>query len=155
MQYFFDVSPFSERNLVILITDHLPDEQAINDSLIELSSHDLRLFPIYLGSETSLQGLEELACDNKGFLIRGPKNNQSYPTVMKDFFAYLTEGLEISNPIWSPAYEDALQFGTIVTVMMPAYDSTPYKRLIGVVGLDVTLNYLEENLAADDIDYAF
>ena len=74
---------------------------------------------------------------------------------MKSFSAYLSKGMNITNPIWSPVYEDALQFGTIITVAMPAYDYTPHKRLVGVVGLDVTLDYLEGNLAAEGIDYAF
>lgn len=74
---------------------------------------------------------------------------------MKEFSVYLSEGIEIKKPIWSPIYEDALEYGTVVTVAMPVYKNSPLKRLVGVVGLDVTLNFLKESLGMYDVNFAY
>ena len=65
---------------------------------------------------------------------------------MDDYTRYFSEGTNATLPLWSPIYLDAFGFGSIVTVVMPVYklDEVRQKNLlIGVAGLDVTIDYLK------------
>lgn len=48
------------------------------------------------------------------------------------------------RPVWSPVYADATGKGLVATVAMPAYDQQG--SLIGVAGLDITLNEIARNI---------
>ena len=64
---------------------------------------------------------------------------------MNDYTRYFSEGLNVTLPMWSPIYFDAFGFGEMVTVVMPIYkiDDLQKNLLIGVAGLDVTIEYLK------------
>ena len=65
---------------------------------------------------------------------------------MDDYTRYFSEGINATLPLWSPIYLDAFGFGPMVTVVMPIYkvDKEYHKNvLIGVTGLDVTIDYLK------------
>lgn len=51
----------------------------------------------------------------------------------------LTQGLNVSQPSWTSIYEDAFDFGWMITGVMPSFDSQTGK-LIGVTGLDIPIN---------------
>ena len=88
-----------------------------------------------------------MACDSKGILVHDSNISKYYVEAMDDYTRYFTEGLHANKPLWSPIYLDAFGFGLMVTVVMPAYivnSSTSKTTLIGVAGLDVTLEYLQQ-----------
>ena len=47
-------------------------------------------------------------------------------------------------PVWSPVYQDATGLGLVTTIAVPVYDKS--KQLIGVVGLDLTLDEISKNI---------
>lgn len=59
-----------------------------------------------------------------------------------------SSGAEIA-PTWVPVYLDATGLGLVTTVALPVYD--PGDQLLGVVGLDVTLDEVSANLQATKI----
>ena len=50
----------------------------------------------------------------------------------------------IPVPVWSPVYQDATGLGLVTTIAVPVYDNA--KQLIGVVGLDLTLDEISKNI---------
>jgi GAF domain-containing protein/HAMP domain-containing protein/competence protein ComGC len=48
------------------------------------------------------------------------------------------------RPVWSPVYFDATGLGLVTTIAEPVYDRQG--RLIGVIGLDITLGELQANI---------
>ncbi len=46
--------------------------------------------------------------------------------------------------VWTPVYQDATGLGLVTTVAMPVHDHD--NRLVGVVGLDITLSELQSNI---------
>ena len=57
---------------------------------------------------------------------------------MQGYYQYLSLGANISSPVWSDPYEDFDGFGTLYTVSVPIYyTSQNFRRIIGVVGLDI------------------
>ena len=61
---------------------------------------------------------------------------------MRPLIDYFSQGLNSAKPIWSDAYDDAFEFGRMVTVVKPVYKKNG--NLLAVAGLDVTLTYLEK-----------
>jgi len=49
------------------------------------------------------------------------------------------------EPVWSGVYQDATGLGLVTTIAMPVYDNS--NALIGVIGLDITLDEISENIA--------
>lgn len=47
-------------------------------------------------------------------------------------------------PVWSPVYQDATGLGLVTTIAVPVYDKS--SQLIGVVGLDLTLDEISKNI---------
>jgi GAF domain-containing protein/HAMP domain-containing protein len=50
----------------------------------------------------------------------------------------------VPRPVWSPVYFDATGLGLVTTIAEPVYDRQG--RLVGVVGLDITLTELQANI---------
>lgn len=50
----------------------------------------------------------------------------------------------VPQPVWSPVYYDATGLGLVTTIAEPVYDRQG--RLIGVIGLDITLDELQANI---------
>jgi len=49
------------------------------------------------------------------------------------------------EPVWSSVYQDATGLGLVTTIAMPVYDAA--NTLIGVIGMDLTLDEINENIA--------
>jgi hypothetical protein len=58
---------------------------------------------------------------------------------MRPMIDYFSQGRDWENPVWSDAYEDAFEFGSMVTVVKPVFN--PNGNLIAVAGIDITLEY--------------
>ena len=72
---------------------------------------------------------------------------------MNDYTKYFSEGIHANKPLWTSIYYDAFGFGWMVTVVMPAYIqniTTNKTTLIGVAGLDVTLEYLQQTFGLSE-----
>ena len=155
-KFFFENVPNSERNIIMLITDDPPNEVELSNRLDALpSSFDARLFQVILGQQQSnLTALEQLSCNHKGLLIESRSQDDYYPDLLRPFSKYFSEGVIFTKPAWSPIYDDALNFGQIITPSMPVYSyENGTRELVAVVGLDVTLDYLQNELGltVDDL----
>lgn len=68
------------------------------------------------------------------------------------YLTALEKNLGLSQPtaVWSPVYTDATGLGVITTVSIPVYQTnlTPH-QLVGVVGLDITLAEIKNNIEAN------
>lgn len=59
---------------------------------------------------------------------------------MRGYYTYISEGIQISDPIWTEPYEDAFGFGRMVTVSMPIYyEENGIRQILGVAGIDVVM----------------
>lgn len=92
-------------------------------------------------NRTSSENLKNLACENGGMVLDYDTEDKNIITQMRPLIDYFSQGLDAAKPIWSDAYDDAFEFGRMVTVVMPVYNK--YWKLLAVAGLDVTLTYLE------------
>ena len=102
--------------------------------------------------------MRQLSCSNKGLLVESRSEEDYYPDLLRPFSTYFSEGVTFNKPAWSPIYDDALSFGQIITPSMPVYKYGNNTRvLVAVVGLDVTLSYLQNelNLAIDNLNLEF
>lgn len=54
-------------------------------------------------------------------------------------------GKMIPEPVWSSVYQDATGLGLVTTIAMPVYEAP--NRLVGVIGMDLTLNEISNNIA--------
>lgn len=132
------------RNIIILVSDTIPDEAEIQGQLDALSVYSPRFMPIILGNKNAdLTDLEAVTCLSEGLLTHDKNKNQYIPDMMIEYSKYFTDNLNVNKPLWSPIYNDAFGFGLLVTVTMPVYSTNENGSfLIGVVGLDVTIEYL-------------
>ena len=63
---------------------------------------------------------------------------------MKNYYTYLSEGLKITEPVWTEPYEDAFGFGRMVTVSMPIYyEENGIRIILGVAGIDILWGQIE------------
>ena len=64
---------------------------------------------------------------------------------MRSYYIYISEGIEITNPVWTEPYDDAFGFGRMVTVSMPIYyEETGIRKILGVAGIDVVMATFEQ-----------
>lgn len=102
-----------------------------HDTAADLISHidslrgedTITLFTYALGVSVDTSILEALACEYSGimFEITDTSSNSNLVTVMRNYYTYVSQGVTITNPIWTEPYEDAFGFGRMVTVSMPIY----------------------------------
>lgn len=76
-------------------------------------------------------------------MLTHDKNKSTYiPNLMRSFTEYFTQNIDIDEPIWTHIYEDAFGFGSMTTLVMPAYlrnETSGYKKLIAVAGIDIPI----------------
>ena len=57
---------------------------------------------------------------------------------MKNYYTYLSEGIEVTSPVWTEPYIDSFGFGKMVTVSMPIYyEESGIRAILGVAGIDI------------------
>lgn len=105
------------------------------------NKRDTRIFS-YLVVDDGEEFPGKLACDNRGFMKKIVENSNLI-SQMQDYYNFLTANTETSATItWSPPYLDALGMGLMVTAAVPVVTN----RTIGVIGVDVTLDEIENIL---------
>ena len=63
---------------------------------------------------------------------------------MKNYYTYISEGLRVTEPVWTEPYEDAFGFGRMVTVSMPiSYQENGIRYILGVAGIDILWGQIE------------
>ena len=63
---------------------------------------------------------------------------------MRNFYTYISEGVSVTNPVWTEPYEDSFGFGKLVTVSKPIYFSeNGIRTILGVAGIDVLYSSIE------------
>ena len=56
----------------------------------------------------------------------------------------MSEGISLVDPVWTEPYDDFFGFGRLVTVSMPIYyQEGNIRTILGVAGIDVTMDHLE------------
>lgn len=62
---------------------------------------------------------------------------------MRNYYSYISEGVEITHPVWTEPYEDAFGFGRMVTVSMPIYyEESGIRTILGVAGIDILMDQI-------------
>ena len=100
----------------------------------------ITLFSYALGSGANSQDLQVLSCEYDGimFQVADTSANSTLEKVMRNYSTYISEGISISNPVWTGPYEDVFGFGQVVTVSMPIYyEENGIRTILGVAGIDV------------------
>lgn len=132
----------------------IPNTQVFNDQLareVELSAYLDFVFPAIQGNNPDAAAIYFGTEQN---LTRYYPNIMLGEVVPADFrvserpwyLAAKQENAEMSSPepVWSSVYQDATGLGLVTTIAMPVLDSS--KNLIGVVGLDLTLDEISRNI---------
>ena len=71
---------------------------------------------------------------------------------MRNYYTYISEGVEITSPVWTEPYIDAFGFGKMVTVSMPIYYKEGEIRIIlGVAGIDILWEQIEFGMSEDNV----
>lgn len=78
------------------------------------------------------------------FEVTDSGSSSELTTTMRSYYIYMSEGIQISKPVWTEPYEDFFGFGRLVTVSMPIYyEEGGIRTILGVAGIDVTMDHLE------------
>lgn len=71
---------------------------------------------------------------------------------MRNYYTYISEGVSITNPVWTEPYEDAFGFGKLVTVSMPIYFlENGVRFILGVAGIDVQYYQIEYGMSEQEV----
>lgn len=63
---------------------------------------------------------------------------------MRNYYTYISEGLEITEAVWTEPYIDSFGFGRMVTVSMPIYyEENGIRVILGVAGIDILWGQIE------------
>lgn len=90
----------------------------------------------------------KLSCDNQGYMKK-LTDEQNIISQMQDYYSFLASNtISVSNVTWTSPYLDASGLGLMVTVAMPVISKVTNKT-IGVVGIDATLEEIENILLND------
>ena len=61
---------------------------------------------------------------------------------------HFTKGLKITKPVWTQIFYDAFEWGKLVAVAMPIYDSN--NDLVGVSAIDVPVAYMNSDFGLEE-----
>nr|QJU69482.1 cacna2d1 [Nematostella vectensis] len=102
----------------------------------------------YLTNDKGEEFPGKLSCDNNGYMKR-LVDNENIISQMQEYYSFLASNtISINNVTWTAPYLDASGLGLMVTVAMPV-TSKLTNRTIGVVGIDATLEEIENILQND------
>ena len=72
------------------------------------------------------------------FQIQDSSSDSTLATTMRNYYSYISEGVEITSPVWTEPYIDAFGFGKMVTVSKPIYyQEGGIRTILGVAGIDI------------------
>ena len=125
-----------------LLTEHLNLTSYIDHVFHAVFENNPNVVAIYLGTTDEITryypniGLGEILPPD-------------FQVTQRPWYTAAVEGYPNSNVTWSPIYEDSTGKGFLVTAASPAF--TVDNQLIGVVGIDVTLEEISGNVAATQL----
>ena len=74
------------------------------------------------------------------FKVEDSASDSELTTLMRAYYTYISEGIEVPNPVWTEPYDDFFGFGRMVTVSMPIYyEESGIRKILGVAGIDVVM----------------
>ena len=87
------------------------------------TNFDITMFTYGMGSGIDYTLLQALACSYNGimFKVEDSASDSELTTLMRAYYTYISEGIEVPNPVWTEPYDDFFGFGRMVTVSMPIY----------------------------------
>ena len=144
-------------NVFLFLTDGEPTLGETTSTglkgVINSHSTDISLFTYALGSGANKTILQDLACEYKGimFEIEDSASDSALATTMRNYYSYISEGVEITNPVWTEPYTDAFGFGKMVTVSMPVYYEENIRTILGVVGIDILWEQISFGMSEEDV----
>ncbi|XP_052774120.1 voltage-dependent calcium channel subunit alpha-2/delta-3-like isoform X2 [Mya arenaria] len=106
-------------------------------------SPQTRIFS-YLIKEDAEKFPGKLACSHGGSLLK-LTTGENLISQMSNYFEFLSTNAETTKALWTSPYLDAWGLGIMVTHAIPVISKIT-KRTIGVVGIDATLDKLENFL---------
>ena len=135
----------------------VPNNREITEALlqdIELSAYLDLVFPNILEKNPNIEAIY-FATPNE--VVRYFPNIELGSVIPPDFQVservWFSGSLEPANPSkaswWTPVYLDATGLGAVTTAASPVY--TPSSELVGVVGLDVSLNEMKNNIEGSKV----
>ena len=146
-------------NVFLFLTDGEPtlgfftSAELIN--VINSYNKQITLFTYALGSGTDTTILKDLACQYGGIMFEitdTSTDSATLATTMRSYYTYISEGVSITNPVWTEPYEDAFGFGRLVTVSMPVYfEEGGVRKILGVVGIDVQYYQIEFGMSEQEV----
>ncbi|XP_033124937.1 voltage-dependent calcium channel subunit alpha-2/delta-1-like [Anneissia japonica] len=89
----------------------------------------------------------KLACDNGGHMQK-LEDGTNLISQMSDYFDFLVTNSVTQEGLWTAPYLDAWGLGLMVTYAIPVV-STSSKKLLGVVGIDATLDEIENLIVSE------
>ncbi|KAJ7333705.1 hypothetical protein OS493_015788 [Desmophyllum pertusum] len=102
----------------------------------------------YLTADNGEEFPGKLSCDNQGYMKK-LTDEENIISQMQDYYSFLASNtISVSNVTWTSPYLDASGLGLMVTVAMPVISKVTNKT-IGVVGIDATLEEIENILLND------
>jgi len=136
------------KTILFFITDGKPTEGIIEiDSLVYYIDNlpnlkNVTIFSYSVGTLLDTKIPEKISCIRKGIF----EYVQDYTTFSDSFNSYfiaISFDIALSKPIWIEPYEDSNGLGQMTTAAIPVFDRSGSKPfLIGVLGIDVTINDL-------------
>ena len=94
-------------NVFLFLTDGQPTMGTTSSSglisIIDSYNTDITLFTYALGSGADTTILQELACEYSGimFEIQDSASDSTLATTMRNYYTYISEGVEITEPVWT------------------------------------------------------
>ena len=139
LKYFFTQANNSTLNAVILVSDSVPSSSSLEKALNSASSFHPKLVSIIISSDEVGQ-LKSYSCSSSGILVEDQQRLSVFE-MMKPYNQYFNQGIDLDKSRWSTIYDDLFNFGTVATVTYPL----PLNgKLMGAVGMDVSIDYIVE-----------
>ena len=124
----------------------------LQDDLVSKTGQRAVIFTYSITQQSDDAILRQIACSNDGAWSLIDLRTDPLDA-LNSYFSYIAAGRSPGSPIWIEPYEDTNGLGTVTTVAMPFYASQTsrnHRVFLGVVGVDVRLETLQERGAAPD-----
>ena len=105
------------------------------------------MFTYGMGSGIDYTLLQQLACSYYGimFKVEDSASESELASLMRSYYIYISEGVEVTDPVWTEPYDDFFGFGRMVTVSMPIYyEEGGIRKILGVAGIDVVMETFKQ-----------
>ena len=153
-----NISSSNCHTAILFLTDGFPNKgQTSQNDIVSLiqernTHHNAIMFTYTLGSYSGASYTRAIACETGGIYtqINSNKELRKQLSLYYDYFTSLRHSTA-TQVAWVEPYEDAVGAGLLVTASKAVYENTSemaLPRLIGVVGVDVSVSNLQKSLAS-------